>query len=107
MRENCDAVRGAEEKRSFDADADDVAAADDAGGTGDAAIWIGKQLMSYPKSEVVYIDFCKTSMNIAQKRAKIQGITNIKWIENSILNIPNLKLGKFDYVNCSGVLMCL
>ena len=77
------------------------------GGTGDAAIWIGKQLMTYPKSEVVYIDFCKTSMNIAQKRAKIQGITNIKWIEDSILNIPNLKLGKFDYVNCSGVLMCL
>ena len=27
------------------------------GGTGDAAVWIGKQLMNYPKSEVVYIDF--------------------------------------------------
>jgi ubiquinone/menaquinone biosynthesis C-methylase UbiE len=74
------------------------------GGTGDAAVWIGKQLMNYPKSEVVYIDFSKTSMNIAQKRATNHGITNITWIEDSILNIPKLKLGKFDYINCVGVL---
>ncbi len=74
------------------------------GGTGDAAVWIGKQLMEYPKSEVVYIDFSKTSMDIAQKRAANHGITNITWIEDSILNIPDLKLGKFDFFNCSGVL---
>ncbi len=74
------------------------------GGTGDSAVWIAKQLMDYPKSEVVYIDFSKNSMDIAKKRAANHGITNIKWIEDSILNIPNLKLGKFDYFNCSGVL---
>jgi ubiquinone/menaquinone biosynthesis C-methylase UbiE len=77
------------------------------GGTGDSTIWLAKQLMEYPKSEVVYIDFSKTSMDIAKKRANIQGITNIKWIEGSILNIPKLKLGKFDYINCSGALQAM
>jgi len=31
-------------------------------------------------------------MDIAQKRAANHGITNITWIEDSILNIPDLKL---------------
>jgi ubiquinone/menaquinone biosynthesis C-methylase UbiE len=77
------------------------------GGTGDSTIWLAKQLMEYPKSEVVYIDFSEASMNIAKKRANIQGITNIKWILDSILNIPKLKLGKFDYINCSGALQAM
>jgi len=71
------------------------------GGTGDSAVWLAKQLMEYPKSEVVYIDFSKKSMDIAKKRAANHGITNITWIEDSILNIPRLKLGKFDYFNWS------
>ncbi|MEA0970585.1 Cass I SAM-dependent methyltransferase [Candidatus Megaera venefica] len=74
------------------------------GGTGDSTVWLAKQLMEYPKSEVVYIDFSKKSMDIAKKRAANHGITNITWIEDSILNIPRLKLGKFDYFNCCGVL---
>ncbi len=74
------------------------------GGTGDSTVWIAKQLMEYPKAEVVYIDFSKTSMDIAKKRAAYHGITNITWIEDSILNIPDLKLGKFDFFQCSGVL---
>ncbi len=74
------------------------------GGTGDSTIWLAKQLMDYPKSEIVYIDFSKTSMDIAKKRAENHGINNITWIEDSILNIPSLNLGKFDYFNCSGVL---
>lgn len=74
------------------------------GGTGDSAVWLAAQLMEYKDTEVVYLDFSKASMNIAQKRAKHQGITNITWIEDSILNIPSLNLGKFDFVNCVGVL---
>jgi len=74
------------------------------GGTGDSAVWLGKQLMEYPDSEVVYIDFSRASMEIAQKRAANQGITNITWVEDDLLNIPNLGFGKFDFVNCYGVL---
>lgn len=55
-------------------------------------------------AEVVYLDFSKPSMEIAQKRAEKRGLTNIKWVYDSILNIPKLNLGKFDYINCTGVL---
>lgn len=74
------------------------------GGTGDSTVWLGKQLMEYPNTEVVYLDFSKASMAIAKKRAEYQGVTNITWIEDSILNIPDLNLGKFDFINCIGVL---
>lgn len=74
------------------------------GGTGDSAVWLATQLMEYKDTEVVYLDFSKSSMEIAKKRAEHQGATNITWIEDSILNIPDLNLGKFDFVNCVGVL---
>lgn len=74
------------------------------GGTGDTTVWLGKQLMEYPNTELVYLDFSKSSMAIAKKRAEYQGVTNITWVEDSILNIPDLNLGKFDFVSCTGVL---
>jgi SAM-dependent methyltransferase len=73
------------------------------GGTGDAAIYMAEQLKNNG-SEIVYLDFSKPSMRVAQERAKERGLTNIKWVHDSILNIGNLDLGQFDYVNCSGVL---
>ena len=74
------------------------------GGTGDASTFLGEQLKN-TNSEIVYLDFSKASMEIAQKRAKVRGFfKNITWIHDSILNIPKLALGKFDFINCSGVL---
>jgi ubiquinone/menaquinone biosynthesis C-methylase UbiE len=75
-----------------------------AGGvTGDSLIFLGEQLKN-TNAELVYVDFSKASMEIAQKRAEKRGIKNIKWVLDSILNIPKLGLGKFDFINCSGVL---
>jgi ubiquinone/menaquinone biosynthesis C-methylase UbiE len=73
------------------------------GGTGDSSTFLGEQLKD-TNCEIVYLDFSKASLEIAKQRAETRGIKNIKWIHDSILNIPNLKLGKFDYINCSGVL---
>lgn len=73
------------------------------GGTGDSCIFMAEQLKN-TNAEVVYLDFSKTSMEIAQKRAEIRGLKNIKWFCDSIFNIPSLNLGKFDFINCSGVL---
>jgi len=73
------------------------------GGTGDSVIFLGEQLKN-TKAEIVYVDFSKASMEIAQKRAEKRGLKNITWVLDSILNIPKLKLGKFDFINCSGVL---
>ncbi len=73
------------------------------GGTGDSSTFLGEQLKN-TNAEIVYLDFSKKSMEIAQRRAEIRGIKNITWINDSILNIPKLNLGQFDYINCSGVL---
>jgi len=73
------------------------------GGTGDSAIYLAEQLKNN-NAEIVYLDFSKPSMEVAKKRAEARGLTNIKWVYDSILNIPSINLGKFDYINCSGVL---
>ena len=43
-------------------------------------------------------------MEVAQKRVNMRGLTGIKWLNDRIENIPNLGLGKFDLIQCSGVL---
>jgi SAM-dependent methyltransferase len=73
------------------------------GGTGDSIIYMAEQLKN-KNASLVYLDFSKASMQIAQRRAEIRGLKNITWVNDSILNIPNLNLGKFDYINCVGVL---
>ncbi len=73
------------------------------GGTGDAATALAQQLHD-ASSEIVYVDMSKASMEIAQARVKNRGLDNVTWINDSLLNIPKLGLGKFDYINCSGVL---
>jgi SAM-dependent methyltransferase len=74
------------------------------GGTGSAAIFLAEQLRHKKNAEIVYLDISRQSMDIAQKRAAIRGLKNITWIHNSILNLPDLDLGTFDYINCVGVL---
>ena len=73
------------------------------GGTGDSTVYLADQLKD-TDAEIIYLDFSKNSMKVAQERAKNRGLKNIKWINDSIFNLPNLKLGKFDYIQCSGVL---
>lgn len=73
------------------------------GGTGDSSTYLAEQLKD-KDAEVVYLDFSKKSMEIAKKRAEYRGLKNITFINDSIFNIPKLDLGKFDFVNCSGVL---
>ena len=72
-------------------------------GTGDAVIHLAEQL-KHTSNEIVYLDISTASMVLAQERAKIRNLNNITWINDSILNLPLLGIGKFDYINCSGVL---
>ena len=50
------------------------------------------------------MDLSQASMAIAKERARIRGLTNICWLNDSIMSLPALGLGKFDYINCTGVL---
>ena len=73
------------------------------GGTGDATIFLAEQLR-HANAEIVHLDMSHASMLLAQERARIRGLTNITWVHYSLLSLPALGLGKFDYINCSGVL---
>ncbi len=78
------------------------------GGTGDATIFLAEQLRSLGAvdARVVHLDMSTASIAIAQERAAIRGLANIDWVHDSLLNLPALapRLGRFDYINCSGVL---
>jgi ubiquinone/menaquinone biosynthesis C-methylase UbiE len=73
------------------------------GGTGDCAIYLAEQLRKFD-AEIVYLDFSDAARAIAEERAKVRGLKNITWITSPIQKIPELKLGNFDFINCSGVL---
>ena len=73
------------------------------GGTGDCTIYLAEQLRGMP-AEVVYLDMSQASMKIAKDRAKLRKLDNITWVHDSILNLPNSGIGKFDFITCSGVL---
>lgn len=75
------------------------------GGTGDATIYLAEQLKG-TNAEVVHLDMSQASIALAQTRAAIRGLGNIRWVHDSLLNLPQraAELGAFDYINCSGVL---
>ncbi len=73
------------------------------GGTGDSTIYLAEQLRGLG-GEVVYIDLSAPSLALARERAHRRGLENIRWLQGSILDIPSLDLGRFDYINCTGVL---
>jgi SAM-dependent methyltransferase len=73
------------------------------GGTGDATIYLAEQLRA-TGAEVVHLDFSAASTAIARRRAEVRGLANIRWVQASLLDLPNLGLGEFDYINCVGVL---
>ncbi|HYQ70496.1 MAG TPA: class I SAM-dependent methyltransferase [Gammaproteobacteria bacterium] len=73
------------------------------GGTGDATIYLAEQLRAFG-GEVVYLDISEASMSIARARAQLRALDNITWIHASLLDLPQLDPGLFDYINCTGVL---
>ena len=73
------------------------------GGTGDALVYLAEQLRDCP-CEFVYLDLSQASMATAQARMEARGLRGVRWVQGSILEIPGLDLGRFDYINCVGVL---
>lgn len=74
------------------------------GGTGDSLIAWAEQLRTKRGARVTYLDMSTTSSEIARKRASVRGLQNIDWIHDSLLNLPNMGLEPFDFIDCSGVL---
>jgi len=75
------------------------------GGTGDGTIMLAQQLATAGRpGSVTYLDRSQASMAIAQARAKMRGLENIVWRNDSLLDLPASGLGPFDYIDCCGVL---
>lgn len=73
------------------------------GGTGDGTIFLAEQLREIGAT-VVHLDFSRAAIEVAQARAAVRGLANIEWVEASLLALPRLGLGRFDLINCVGVL---
>lgn len=73
------------------------------GGTGDATIMIAQQARDAGlPAEVTYLDLSDASLTIARARAEARGLTSIRFLRGSLLDLAGL--GPFDYVDCCGVL---
>ena len=74
------------------------------GGTGDGAIMLAQQLADLGgPAELVYLDLSGAAMAIAEARAAARGLTNIAFHRASLLDVAELGLGRFDYIDCCGV----
>ena len=73
------------------------------GGTGDATIYLGIQLR-HTDAEIVHLDVSAASIDIARRRAAIHGLDRIRFLQESLLDLPTLNVGRFHYINCVGVL---
>ena len=75
------------------------------GGTGDATIMLAQQMAREGRSgTVTWLDRSSAALKIAQARAAARGLTNVVWMQRSLLDLPGSGLGPFDYVDCCGVL---
>ncbi len=75
------------------------------GGTGDGAIMLAQHLADRGSpAEVVHLDVSAAAQSIAEARAGQRKLGNLRFVTGSLLDLPKLELGRFDYIDCCGVL---
>ncbi len=75
------------------------------GGTGDAAIMLAQQLAdAQANAEIVYLDWSKATRQVAEARAAVRKLANLRFVTGSLIEFDRLGLGRFDYIDCCGVL---
>ncbi|HEX6958774.1 MAG TPA: class I SAM-dependent methyltransferase [Ferrovibrio sp.] len=79
------------------------------GGTGDGLIHLAQYLQAAGQTaggahEVVYLDLSAAARAIAEARARMRGLSNIRFITGSLLDLAALAPGPYDYIDCCGVL---
>ena len=53
---------------------------------------------------MVYLDLSSASRQICEGRAKARGLRNVQFLTGSLLDLPAMNIGRFDYIDCTGVL---
>ncbi|MEE1545319.1 MAG: class I SAM-dependent methyltransferase, partial [Alphaproteobacteria bacterium] len=75
------------------------------GGTGDGAIMLAQQLADAAiEAEVVHLDLSEAAARVAEARAEARQLTNLRFVHGSLTELDALGLGRFDYIDCCGVL---
>ncbi|MGH6959158.1 MAG: class I SAM-dependent methyltransferase, partial [Dongiaceae bacterium] len=75
------------------------------GGTGDGTIMLAQHLADRRcPADIVYLDVSAAARSIAEARAKQRKLDNLRFVTGSLLELPRLDLGRFDYIDCCGVL---
>ena len=75
------------------------------GGTGDGTIMLAAHMARDGRAgSVTYLDRSEAALRVARARAEARGLTNIDFRQGSLLDLPTLGLGEFDYIDCCGVL---
>lgn len=75
------------------------------GGTGDGLVMLAEQLRRAGRvAELVYLDQSEAARKIAEARVATRKLSGIKFVTASLLDLPTLGLGAFDYIDCCGVL---
>jgi len=75
------------------------------GGTGDGAVMLAQQLADLGcPAELVHLDQSTAARQIAEARAVRRGLTSLRFVTGSLLDLASLDLGAFDYIDCCGVL---
>ena len=72
-------------------------------GTGVSVMWLAHQLRD-TSSEIVAFDLSSASLEICRSRAAMRGFTHVRCVHASILDVPLLGIGPFDYITSLGVL---
>jgi SAM-dependent methyltransferase len=52
----------------------------------------------------VHLDVSEAAQTIATQRAERRGLTALRFVTGSLLDLPALGMGPFDYIDCCGVL---
>ncbi len=75
------------------------------GGTGDGAIMLAQQMhWAGRPGEVVWLDRSGAARRVAEARAAARRLDNMRFVEGSLLDLPGVTSGAFDYIDCCGVL---
>jgi SAM-dependent methyltransferase len=75
------------------------------GGTGDGTVMLAQQLADLgAAAEIVHLDLSAAAQDIARARAAARGLDRVRFVRGSLLDLPSLGLGRFDYIDCCGVL---
>src|SRR4051812_32040191 len=75
------------------------------GGTGDGTLMLAQQMAWAGRpGQVTWLDRSGAAKQLAEARAAVRKLDNIRFEVGSLLDLPGAGLGPFDYIDCCGVL---